>query len=62
MTNVPGLNYTQYLELQNREIGLVKEKKKSLEEALRTIQEEGQASIDLAKRREEQEQTRDHNE
>ncbi|MNW42189.1 Maltose-binding periplasmic protein precursor [compost metagenome] len=54
MTNVPGFNYTQYLELQNREIGLVMEKKKSLEEALRTMQEEGQASIDLAKRNEEQ--------
>lgn len=62
MEHVPGLNYDQYLALQNREIGLVMEKKKSLEEALRMIQEEGQASIDLAKRREEQEQTRDHNE
>ncbi|MNJ62509.1 hypothetical protein D3C77_583520 [compost metagenome] len=48
MENVTGFGYTDYLNLQNREIALVREGKKSLDEALRTIQEEGQAMIDRA--------------
>lgn len=48
MENVTGFGYTEYLDLQNREIALVREGKRSLDEALRTIQEEGQATIDRA--------------
>lgn len=48
MENVTGFGYSEYLDLQNREITLVREGKKSLDEALRMIQEEGQATIDRA--------------
>lgn len=48
MEGVTGFGYTDYLNLQNREIALVREGKKSLDEALRTIQEEGQATINRA--------------
>lgn len=62
MENVPGLNYEQFVELQNREIELVFGNQKTLEAALRTIQEEGQALIDLAKEPRGSEGTIDHNE
>lgn len=45
---IPTEFYSAYQPIVDREINLVMEKKKSLDEALQTIQEEGQAALDKA--------------
>ncbi|MFD1179378.1 ABC transporter substrate-binding protein [Paenibacillus puldeungensis] len=45
---IPNEFYDQYRPLLEKEIGLVVDKKKSLDEALKTIQEQGQAALDKA--------------
>lgn len=48
MDKIPTEFYSAYQPIVDREINLVTEKKKSLDEALKTIQEEGQAALDKA--------------
>lgn len=45
---IPNEFYQPYHQLLEKEIGLVVDKKKSLDEALKTIQEQGQAALDKA--------------
>ncbi|MNN36695.1 hypothetical protein D3C81_1506000 [compost metagenome] len=48
MSKIPTEFYTQYQPVVERELGLVKDKSKSLDEALKTIQDEGQVLLDKA--------------
>ncbi|MNW55450.1 hypothetical protein D3C74_331080 [compost metagenome] len=45
---IPDTFYTQYNPIVEREIGLVQDKKKSLDDALKVIEEEGQVALDKA--------------
>ncbi|MNP66832.1 hypothetical protein D3C76_1625890 [compost metagenome] len=48
MSKIPTEFYTQYQPIVDRELGLVKDKSKSLDEALKTIQDEAQVALDKA--------------
>ncbi|MOA30494.1 hypothetical protein D3C78_1515870 [compost metagenome] len=45
---IPDTFYTEYNPIVEREIGLVQDKKKSLDDALKVIEEEGQVALDKA--------------
>lgn len=48
MDKIPSDFYSQYQPIVDRELGLVKDKSKSLDEALKTIQDEAQVVLDKA--------------
>lgn len=48
MDKIPSDFYAQYQPIVDRELGLVKDKSKSLDEALKTIQDEAQVALDKA--------------
>ncbi|MNO40455.1 putative ABC transporter substrate-binding protein YesO [compost metagenome] len=48
MEKIPSDFYMQYQPIVDREMGLVKDKSKSIEEALKTIEDEGQVVLDKA--------------
>ncbi|MBA9086807.1 multiple sugar transport system substrate-binding protein [Fontibacillus solani] len=56
---IPTNFYEQYNPIVEREIGLVQEKKKSLDDALKTIEEEGQVVLDKAIKEKEENKTKD---
>ncbi|RCX18987.1 multiple sugar transport system substrate-binding protein [Fontibacillus phaseoli] len=48
MDKIPGEFYQKYQPIVSREMDLVQKKSKSIDEALRTIEQEGQAQLDIA--------------
>ncbi|MNI81622.1 hypothetical protein D3C73_1382580 [compost metagenome] len=56
---IPTNFYEQYNPIVERETGLVQEKKKSLDDALKTIEEEGQVVLDKAIKEKEENKTKD---
>ncbi|WP_410770757.1 ABC transporter substrate-binding protein [Fontibacillus sp. BL9] len=48
MDKIPMEFYSQYQTIMDRELALVQEKKKSIDEALQTIEQEGQVALDKA--------------
>jgi multiple sugar transport system substrate-binding protein len=47
-SKIPNEFYNKYYEISSREIGLIESKNKSIDEALKTIEEEAQVALDQA--------------